>query len=784
MSAARLGLAWRFVALGGLVGGLALSPLRGLPDPLPLEPLAVAALALVLRRPRAGAPWLVAVALVAATTGLSLGAERIAAIDAGAFHGRAGAVVEVRGFADSLPRPSAGGFRLELSTPQGRLAVASPDAPDELSVGDAVIARGALTEPSPWEAAGLRRKGIALVLRADSLEPAPGRRGGIAGVLDTVRRRSQDALASGTDPLAAALLRGFVLGQDEQIPPGVRDEFRRSGLAHILAVSGQNVMLLVLLATPLLALAGVPLRARLLVLVAIVAVYVPVAGAGPSIQRAGVMGAAGLVAALADRPRARWYALLLAAAVTLGLEPRASGDVGWQLSFAAVAGILVLAAPLARLLAGAGAPSPARRAFAEGAALTIAATVATAPLVAHHFGTVSLTALPANLLALPAVAPAMWLGMLAGALGQVPSAPVEALTALGGLCSGFIGWVAASLGPPWAELELDGPEPPAVLATYLVLAAATWTAMAAARRRRGLRIASAVGGRDVARRRRIPRIRLAVVAGGLAALAGAALAFGPWSDSGPTEPFDGLRVTMLDVGQGDAILIRPPRGDPLLVDTGPAGSGLTQRLGELGVERLAAVAITHDQADHSGGLPEVLGDVSTGRLLVASGGTPAVCVPGACPRTRELAAGERVRAGGARIDVLWPPPLPERVTLGTAEGAPAPDPNLRSLVLLLSWRDFELLLTGDAEAEAASYEPGPLDALKLAHHGSEDAGLPGFLERSAPRVALVSVGAANPYGHPAEETLATLAEAGVETVRTDLDGEVTIAVGRDGWSVE
>src|SRR5204863_1393299 len=117
-------------------------------------------------------------------------------------------------------------------------------------------------------------------------------------------------------------------------------------LAHLLAVSGENVLLLALLAGPILALAGLPLRARLWSLLALIALYVAVTGAGPSIQRAGVMGAAGVVAALAGRPRSRWYAVLLAAFVTLAMNPRASGDAGWQLSFAAVIGIMLWAGPI------------------------------------------------------------------------------------------------------------------------------------------------------------------------------------------------------------------------------------------------------------------------------------------------------------------------------------------------------------------------------------------------------------------------------------------------------
>jgi competence protein ComEC len=207
-------------------------------------------------------------------------------------------------------------------------------------------------------------------------------------------------------------------------------------------------MLLALLGAWLLALLGVALRARLLALLALIAVYVPVAGAGPSIQRAGIMGAAGVVAMLAGRPRWRWYAVLLAALLTLLLNPRSIGDPGWQLSFAAVIGILLFAGRVrdvvlalgsrrrpgdrAERIAADASPRAARRALAEGAGVTIAATLATAPLFAHHFGAVSLASLPANLLALPAIPPLMWLGMLAAMLWAAPGRSGRAAQLAGG----------------------------------------------------------------------------------------------------------------------------------------------------------------------------------------------------------------------------------------------------------------------------------------------------------------------------------------------------------------
>ena len=271
------------------------------------------------------------------------------------------------------------------------------------------------------------------------------------------------------------------------------EEFKASGLAHLLAVSGQNVVLLAVLAAVVLAVLGVPLRSRLAWILVLIAIYVPVAGAGASIQRAGVMGAAGIVAALAGRPRSRWYALLLAACATLALDPRASADVGWQLSFAAVAGILLASAPLADALAGGA--GGWRRALADGVALTVAATLATAPLMAHHFGAVSAVALPANLVALPAVAPVMWIGMLAAAAGQLAWLPVEPLTWLAGLLAAFIAQVASWFAAPaWAQFEVSLESPIALAVAYAALAAGSALALRWIGRRRGLRAANASGG--------------------------------------------------------------------------------------------------------------------------------------------------------------------------------------------------------------------------------------------------------------------------------------------------
>jgi competence protein ComEC len=525
-------------------------------------------------------------------------------------------------------------------------------------------------------------------------------------------------------------------------------------------VSGENVILLGVLAWPLLALLGLPLRARLIGTLCLIAIYVPVTGAGPSIQRAGAMGAAGLVAALADRPRSRWYAVLLAAGATLAVNPRAEGDVGWQLSFAAVIGIMLWARRLATALLGDAERRSARHALAEAVAVTVSATVATAPLMASAFDQFSPAALPANVLAAPAVAPAMWLGMLTGIAGQAPFLPVEPINWLDSLCLAYIAQVAHWLAAPrWALLTVHLGSIWSVAAAYALLL----LAMEMFLRRLGRSV-----GLGRARR---PLACLAAVALGI----GFAVLWPAGSETA-LQPSSGLVVRVLDVGQGDSILLQPAAADPILVDTGPPDDGVEDRLRELGVRELAAIVITHDQSDHAGDLGALLGSVRVDRVVYGRD-DPRLrgAALGAGVEPYRLAEGGEIDSGALQLTALWPP----RELIGETDQ----DPNLLCLVLVARWRHFSMLLTGDAEAESVPIDPGPVDVLKVAHHGSEDAGLDGLLDRSAPKLAVISVGAGNSYGHPANPTLAELRTHGVPTLRTDLQGEIDIEADGSHWTV-
>jgi competence protein ComEC len=241
----------------------------------------------------------------------------------------------------------------------------------------------------------------------------------------------------------------------------------------------------------------------------------------------------------------------------------------------------------------------------------------------------------------------------------------------------------------------------------------------------------------------------------------------------------GLRVEVLDVGQGDAILLQPAGSPAVLVDGGPAGDDLAAKLAAAGVDALGAAIVTHDQSDHAGGVEDLIGRVPIARLVYARLGRRSIELAraaGAVPMP--IAAGAELRSGALRLEALWPP------AELLAEPGPGADPNQLAVVLLARWHDFSMLLTADAEAESVPLDPGPIDVLKVAHHGSEDAGLAALLDRARPRLAVISVGAGNTYGHPTPATLATLAGHGVRVLRTDEDGTVEIDVRRDWIGVE
>jgi competence protein ComEC len=712
------------------------------------------------------------------------------------------------------------GATVDVRTPVARRG---PDLP----TGALIRVRGTLFRLTS-AAVGARSRGIALGLDATPLGVS-GRRGGWRGAIDRVRERAERTLSfergRGEPAARTALLRGMVLGQDHAFGDEQEDAYRRSGLAHLVAASGQNVALVAAMVIGIGALIGARRSWRLAAAIAAVAAYVPLAGAGPSIRRAGVMGVLTLLALFLGRLADRWWALLLAALVTVLVDPFSPEQLGWQLSFAAVIGLLLLVDPLARLAKRIGLPAWVGMALA----VPVGAGIATAPVLAASVGDVSLTSVPANVIVEPLVAPITWLGMAAGLLGP-EAQPVSgwAVRAVGPLVDWINGVAVWAAEPSWAVVR---PGPWRSLLPLLVVGAGLVVVARPAwmvrfgdllRRRTGRRGAGATGiafwcrsrdtgpghegvgpeqgstaaghgeierGHEVGRRprHRTDRGRVPRHVRQAAALAGAVtlLAVGYWA-SGPGGPIfgpgrdprpsrlDGDGVAVLAVGQGSATLMR--QGDAtILVDAGPPHGRVLDRLAEQGVDRIDALVLSHAAQDHTGGAPAVVRRMRPRLLVDGTDGhdDPATAVAidavraqgGQVVRSRR---GMRIRSGALVAHVRWPPPRAGRPLAGE-------DPNHRATVIRAAIGGLRVLLPSDVEGPNLRHAAGgPVDLLVLPHHGSADDDVPALVRALRPRLAVAQVGADNGYGHPAPSTTSAVAEAGVPLRRTDVDGSIVV----------
>jgi competence protein ComEC len=599
-------------------------------------------------------------------------------------------------------------------------------------------------DPEFDERTWLARRGVHVVLRTRAWRVV-GVRGGIGGVADRLRRALVRGLAGVTGE-RRAVLAGIVLGADEGLDDELKDAFRASGLYHLLAVSGQNIAFLAFGVAAAAWLFAVPRRAAELGLLAVIAGYVLAVGWQPSVVRAGVAGALASLAWLSARERDRWWLLLAGAIVLLAWNPYSLFDPGFQLSFAAVAAIFVGVPRLLAVLEGYPVPRP----LALVVALSVACGVVTAPILWFHFGAVPLFSVVANAAAAPVVGLLLGLALVGAVLAPVLPAAAFALAWVDGwLAAYLIACARAVSALPFAQVGGRG------LAAVALLVGAVW----------------------IFRRLRAPRGLRAVALLGMASLVLVA-----WTArrEHPPPPPDGLRVTFLDVGQGDGILVQAP-GVAIVVDQGPPEADVARQLRRLGVRRVDLLVLTHPQRDHVGGAARVVRSLRVGAvldpLLAATGPDREAAVAEARKRAVRIVAARAGRGftlGPLRVQVLWP----------DGPGAPHEDPNARAIVLLVTYGQTDVLLTADAESDVTlALELPEVEVLKVAHHGSADDGLRELLERTRPRVAVISVGLGNDYGHPAPSTLSALAEApGLRLARTDLDGRVVVeSDGRRLW---
>ncbi|MFJ8748601.1 ComEC/Rec2 family competence protein [Streptomyces sp. NPDC102441] len=582
-----------------------------------------------------------------------------------------------------------------------------------------------------------------------------------AGQLRSGLREATDGL----DADARALLPGLVVGDTSRVPPDLHDAFKATDLTHLLAVSGANlsILLFLLIGPPgtasrserrgLAPRLGISLRMTALTGGGVALAFVIVCRPEPSVLRAAACGLITLLAIGTGRRRSLIPALATAVLLLVLYDPWLARSYGFLLSVLATGALLTLAPRWSDALQRHGAPAR----LAEVLAAAGAAQAVCAPVVVVLASRVSLVAIPCNLLAEFAVAPATVLGFAALAIAPASMPAAEVLAEIAGWPVGWIASVARTgAALPGAEADWPGgwrgAALLAVLTALLVLSARRlarhpWVCSAAA-----LLLVLAV-------LRPVPLTRLMT----------------GW-------PPPGWAFALCDVGQGDAMVLAAGDGTGVVVDTGPEPRLVDRCLRDLGITRVPLLLLTHFHADHVRGLPGVLRGREVGAIQTTSLDEPPeqaafvkrTAAAAHVPMTRAV-PGERRRTGQLDWQVLWP----AAGVLGAAPVHVTEEPNDSSVTLLVRSGGLTLLLLGDLEppAQQGVLRTHPalprVDVLKVAHHGSghQDAAL---LRSAHPRFALISCGRGNPYGHPAARTVEALEATGAKVLRTDIHGAIAV----------
>ena len=580
-----------------------------------------------------------------------------------------------------------------------------------------------------------------------------------------VRRRVRDAstrFIAPRDPQAAAIVTAILIGDRAGLSEDLERRLQEAGTYHVIAISGGNVALLTVLCAAALRLLVRSPRIVAGGTLACVLAYGWIVGGDPSVARAVTAASLYLSMSLMGLRPSALVVLRTAAVILVIANPLTVIDAGAWLSFGATLGIVLYAATWTRLLSAERLAPPLHWLMLLTSA-TLAAEVMLLPVMAVVFDRVSIAGILLNLVAIPAMAVVQLAGLVTVVAADVWPAATSAAAVLAGEAARLLVASSALVDVwPWLSWRV----PPTSLwwvgAYYAAILVAT---LASGRRRRCC----------------------AALAGAVALLV---IVTAPGATAAGPRP-GRLRITVVDVGQGDAVLVQTPEGRALLVDTGGTpgpfdigGRVVTPAVWALGTRRLDWLALTHADRDHMGGAVTVLRDLAAHELWE---GVPVPPDPErarlweAARRRRvpwrTVHAGARVELGNVVVEALHPPPPTwERQKVRNDD----------SVVLRVRYGVVDVWLTGDAGPEFEHRLPPDADAarvrvLKVGHHGSRSSTSAALLDALRPQVAIVSAGRANLFGHPSPDVLARLRAAGAAVFRTDRDGATTVET--DGVSL-
>ncbi len=693
--------------------------------------------------------WGVGLAVIGLTAGLVSGGLYWGDVDQARENLKERGAIEISGVVSEDPTSNEGRVTVRMSLEDGNLkgskvAVSWPSDATVPRAGQRVEVRGSFQSASSRDewARKAHRRGEAGRLRVYWVEMGPYA-STLVGSMASTRQRLYDGI-NRIPGDGAMLLQGMLLGDQTRLRGSIAEEnFRTTGLSHLIAVSGGHLVIVAYLMSLGMRAVGVPRRSAALVVLVVCAAYVGLSGAQSSAVRSFVMSVISGMAPLVGRRGDSLSALSLGVIGLLLFRPSWAFSIGLTLSVVAVAGLIIFGT-LAAEWARAAAPRLPEW-ITSGLASSVVAQVTTVPVIVPVFNMLSLIGPIANVLALPLVTASLGLGLVGGALYLVHSPTgtfiLQAATVPMSISVDMAAWLAAL---PYAAIALHG-SAAAIGSGLGLISVIVWCWWPKPK-----------DGRVA---------RLAITA----LLAGAVM----WVTA-PVSP-SASRAIFLDVGQGDAILL--VCGDSsVLIDAGECPKVLRKAVARHGVRTLDAAIITHDHLDHYGGLEGLVGVVGVERILVPSTADKAdfEWLPGIANRLRaqveEVSSGQTLRVGALVGDVLWPP----------AEWR-GEEVNDSSVIIRFAGGNRSLLLTGDAESGPlgtllAEGALEPVCVVKVPHHGSDEALSDEVVEFLQPSLAVISVGSDNRFGHPTASTLSLLREAGVRISRTDRDGDVTFCL--------